>query len=524
IFSPIDPKTLYYAGNVLFKTTTGGHSWDIISPDLSREKPDIPINIGVYRTPELENMARRGVIYTVAPSFQDINTIWAGTDDGLIHITRNGGKTWQNITPTDLTSWSKVSLIEASHFDNETAYAAINRFRLDDLRPHIYRTHDGGKTWQKITKGIPENEVVNAVREDPIRKGLLFAGTERTVYVSFNDGDDWQSLRLNMPSTSIRDLVVHNDDIVVGTHGRSFWILDDITHLRQLNEKVSASEAFLFKPQLAYRVRRSLNTDTPIPPEEPMGQNPPDGAIINYFLQKDSQSPVVLEIYDQSNQLVRRFSSNDEPEKFKEEENAIPAYWVRVPKVLSAKVGMQRFVWNLHYPHPEGVRRTYPISAIYQDTPSEPLGPTVLPGNYTIKLIANGNTYSQELTIKLDPRVKTPETGIKQIFDIAMENHQGLNKVHQALSEIRELQTKLSTSPTDNKELLEKITELVSGNPDKNLTKLQAELARLLDLVEEVDATPTTQVAIASEQTQVTLKELLAIWGKLKTEVLKKAK
>ncbi len=185
---------------------------------------------------------------------------------------------------------------------------------------------------------------------------------------------------------------------------------------------------------------------------------------------------------------------------------------------------MQRFVWNLHYPHPEGVRRTYPISAIYLDTPSEPLGPTVLPGNYTIKLIANGDTYSQELTIKMDPRVKTPETGIKQSFDIAMENYQGLNKVHKALSEIRELQTKLSVSPTDNKELLEKITELVSGNPSKNLTKLQTDLARLLDLVEEVDATPTTQVIMASEQTQVTLKELLITCQELKTQALKKTK
>src|SRR5262249_9679194 len=221
---------------------------EVISPDLSRAKPDGPASIGVYRTPELEQQPRRGVIYTVAPSFKDVNMIWAGTDDGLIHVTRDGGKTWKDVTPPDLTSWSKVSLMEASHFDTEAAYAAINRFRLDDLRPHIYRTRDGGKTWQKITNGIPDNEVVKPGRGEPLRRGLLFAGTERAVYVSFNDGDQWQSLRLNMPATSIRDLVIHNDDVVVGTHGRSFWILDDITPLRQINERVAASDVHLFRP------------------------------------------------------------------------------------------------------------------------------------------------------------------------------------------------------------------------------------------------------------------------------------
>src|SRR5581483_2780343 len=198
IFSPVDQKTLYYAGNVLFKTTNGGNSWEVISPDLSREKWEVPANIGVYRSPEMEKMPRRGVIYTVAPSFRDINTIWAGTDDGLIHITRDGGKSWKNITPPELKSWSKVSLLEASHFDNDTAYAAINTFRLDDLRPHIYKTHDGGKTWRHITAGIPDGGIVNAVREDPVRKGLLYAGTEQAVYVSFDDGEHWQSLRLNL--------------------------------------------------------------------------------------------------------------------------------------------------------------------------------------------------------------------------------------------------------------------------------------------------------------------------------------
>src|SRR5262249_55513228 len=216
-------------------------------------------------------------------------------------------------TPPGLTSWSKVSLLDAGRFDAATAYAVVNRMRLDDQRPHIHRTHDGGKTWKETVRGLPEGPV-NAVREDPVRKGLLFAGTERAVFVSFNDGDDWQPLRLNMPATSIRDLVVHGDDIVVGTHGRSLWILDDITPLRQLDAQAATADVHLFRPQTAYRVRGNVNTDTPLPPEEPAGQNPPDGAIVNYYLKADSSGPVTLEILDDKGKLVRRYSSADKPE------------------------------------------------------------------------------------------------------------------------------------------------------------------------------------------------------------------
>src|SRR5450759_3087056 len=228
LFSPVDKKTLFYAGNVLFKTLNGGKDWQIISPDLSRESWDIPASIGIYTSDELKKMPRRGVIYTVAPSAKDINTIWCGTDDGLIHLTKDDGKTWKNVTPPAITSWSKISLMDASHFDVNTVYAAVNRIRLDDMHPHIYKTKDGGKTWKEIINGLPDDPI-NVVREDPVRKGLLFAGSETAVYVSFDDGEHWQSLRLNMPATSIRDLIIKDDDLVIGTHGRSFWILDDIT-------------------------------------------------------------------------------------------------------------------------------------------------------------------------------------------------------------------------------------------------------------------------------------------------------
>ncbi len=403
LFSPADPHVLFYAGNVLFKTMNGGKTWDVVSPDLSRETPDVPDSIGVYRKPEMAKQPRRGVIYTVAAGKKDVNVIWAGTDDGLIHRTADGGKTWANVTPPGLTAWSKVSLLDASPFDDLTAYAAINRFRLDDLKPHVLRTHDGGKTWKEIVKGLPDDPV-NAVREDPVKKGLLYAGTERMVHVSFDDGETWQPLRLNMPATSIRDLVVHGDDLVVGTHGRGFWILDDVTPLRQLDAKTAFSAPFLYTPQIAIRVRRNRNTDTPLPPEEPAGQNPPDGAILDYVLAAQPAAPVTLEILDESGALVRRFASDDPPEPLVEP-LVVSASWVRPARILPATPGMHRFVWDLRFPPPRAKQHEYPISAIPGDTPREPLGPFVLPGAYTVKLTVDGKALARALTVKLDPRV-----------------------------------------------------------------------------------------------------------------------
>jgi photosystem II stability/assembly factor-like uncharacterized protein len=538
IFSPlVDQKTLYYAGNVLFKTTNGGQSWEVISPDLSREKWEVPENIGVYRSPEMEAMPRRGVIYTVAPSHKNIDTIWAGTDDGLIHITRDGGKNWRNITPPDLKSWAKVSLIDASHFDDNTAYAAINTFRLDDLRPHIYRTHDGGKTWKHIANGIPDGGIVNVVREDPLRKGLLYAGTEQAVYVSFDDGERWQSLRLNMPATSIRDLVVKDDDIVVGTHGRSFWILDDVTPLRQINDQVAQSDAFLFKPQTAIRVRRSVNTDTPIPPEEPMGQNPPDGAIINYYLKSDA-SEVTLEIFDNQQRLVRRYSSKDEPEKVNENQLPYPAYWLRPPRILPTKAGMQRWVWNLRYPAPEGFPRTFPISAIYRDTPSQPEGPLASPGEYTVKLTVGGKQFTQPLTLKMDPRVTTPPAGIAKMFEFSMRCYEGIVKTRSAQAEIRKLRDQLKalkekagqgTTAEAIAALDQKAAAIegagggfgTRGGGGSGLARLASELLSVMNLVEGADAAPTTQAAAASDALQKSLADALSSWSEIKNKDVK---
>jgi photosystem II stability/assembly factor-like uncharacterized protein len=415
LFSPVDPHTLYLGGNVLLKTTDGANSWSVISPDLTREAPDVPDSVGVYKaqTPKVE---RRGVIYAVAPSYRDANVIWAGTDDGLVHVTRDGGKSWQNVTPFGLTSWSKVSIIDAGHFDSQTAYVAVNRIRLGDMRPYIYATHDGGKTWSKIVVGLPDNAPINTIREDPQVQGLLYCGSETAVYFSEDDGANWNPLRLNMPCSSIRDLVVHGDDLVVATHGRSFWILDDITPLRQL------SAVALVKPETAYRYRRDTNSDTPLPPEVPAGLNPPDGAILDYYLDSD-QTSVKIQIFDKDNHLVRSFSSDDKAPNFSEHDLEVPMYWVRPFTKPATTRGHHRFVWDLYW-QPLSFAPFFPISAIYQDTPSAATSPLAGPGAYMVKLVVGGQTYSAPLLLKLDPRIKTPENGIKRQTEMALDCYQ----------------------------------------------------------------------------------------------------
>jgi photosystem II stability/assembly factor-like uncharacterized protein len=536
MFSPTDPHTLYLAGNVLFKTTSGGQNWEVISPDLSREQPEVPPSIGVFRTPEMAKMARRGVIYALGPSYKEAGVIWAGTDDGLVHVTRDGGKTWQNVTPPGLTAWSKVSQIDASHFDSNVAYIAVNRIRLDDMRPHVYRTRDGGKTWAEVVRGLPDDPV-NTVREDPVRRGLLFCGTERAVFVSFNDGDDWQPLRLNMPASSIRDLVVHNDDVVVGTHGRSFWILDDITPLRQVSAEVAAADAFLFAPQVSYRVKRNTNTDTPLPPEEPAGQNPPDGAIINYYLKAAAATPVVLEIADGQGRLVRRYASDDRPEPVDEKEQNIPTYWIRPPQRLSTEAGMQRFVWDLHYPPPPAERRGYPISAIYRDTPSEPLGPEVLPGQYTVKLTVGGKTYTQPLVVKMDPRVTTPPEGLARQFELSLRCYEGMRTLHAAQAQARRLHEQLSGMSKlpgavplhDALAGLDKqIVALAGSAPafgrgggEATMSRLMAEMTALLETLQAADVAPTEQATAAVGQAQQALIDLMGRWKAINDDNIK---
>lgn len=445
LFSPVDPHVLYATTNFLYKTTDGGQTWQTISPDLAREHNGVPASLGDKAAKDANAETIRGVIYALAPSFEKVNTIWAGTDDGWLWVTRDGGANWKNITPAEITPWSKVTQLAASHFDDETAYASVSRFRIDDLRPYIYRTHDGGKSWRLISSGLPDNAPVDAVREDPVRKGLLFAGTETGVWVSFDDGDHWQSLQLNLPHTSMRDLWIHEDDLIVATHGRSFWVLDDISPLRQITESMAKAQEHLFKPAVAYRVRRDTNTDTPIPPDEPAAENPPDGAIIDYFLAVPTTAPVTLEILDGQGKLVRKFSDADKPEPSAEElaKELIPQYWIRMPKILSSSAGMHRWVWDLHYPSPRAARSDYPISAVPGNTPRSPEGPMALPGQYTVRLTVRGLSFSERLIVKMDPRVKTSPEGLELEFQKQQVLASMMTQNTEALTEARALREQL---------------------------------------------------------------------------------
>ncbi|HEX6715668.1 MAG TPA: hypothetical protein VF088_01075, partial [Pyrinomonadaceae bacterium] len=385
---------------------------------------------------------------------------------------------------------------------------------------------------------------VNTVKEDPERRGLLFAGTEIAVFFSSDNGDSWQALRLNMPATSIRDLVIHNDDLVVGTHGRSFWILDDITPLRQLDPKVTSSTAYLFAPQVAYRVQRNVNTDTPLPPEEPAGQNPPDGAIINYYFKNDPATPVTLEIFDSRNQLVRRFSSEDKPEPINANDYPVTPYWFRPPQVLAAKAGMQRFAWDLKYGPPAAFGHGFPISAIYKDTPLYPLGPSVLPGTYTVKLTANGTSLTQPLTVKMDPRVKTGMPALTQQFNLSLEAYRGMQQTFDAVDQIKKLRTQIkeSISRVDRGPLAEALSALDKkaatiggegrgegtspGLPggtidvrEPNLTRLNAGFSSLLEHLQSADMPPTVPMVTAATELQKVLTKLMADWETLKKEL-----
>ncbi len=526
VFSPLDPHLLFFAGNTLWQTRDRGDHWEKISPDLSRPNYELPASIGKYKEDAIKQAHRRGVIYTVAPSPLDANRTWCGTDDGLIHLATDGGKTWTNVTPAGVSAWQKISLIEAGHFDSNTAYAAVNTMRIDDLRPHIFATHDGGKTWTEIANGIPVGQIVNAVREDRERKGLLFAGAEKGVYVSFDDGANWESLRLNLPASSVRDLIIKNDDLIVATHGRGFWVLDNITPLRQLNR--NQREDLLFKPQTALRVRANLNTDTPLPPDEPAGENPPDGAMIDYFLSKDASGPVTIQVKDRKGQSIRKYSSADAPVKASPKRLKIPSYWIRPLQSVSTKAGMHRFLWDMHYTPVPDVVPEFPISATYRNTAPEATSPWAAPGNYTVMLTVDNKTFSQPLTVAMDSRIKTSAADLQEQFDLSWQLYQlrlKLAPIGKKFDDVAEQLTKLKAQAAERPDITQKLeafaqTLMKFGPPHPrpgappSLFVLES-TTRLFNDIQGADAAPTAAVKAAVADLETKAEPMMGAWHKL---------
>ncbi len=522
LFHPADPTTLLFATNVLWKTTNGGEQWQIISPDLSREQPEAPESIGDFRTPQLATMPRRGVIYAVAPSPREVNTIWAGTDDGLVHVTRDGGATWKNVTPPELRAWDKVAQIDAGHFDSQTAYLAINAIRRDDMRPHIYRTHDAGISWTRIVTGLPEMGPVNVVREDPQQRGLLFTGTERAVYFSAHDGERWQSLRMNMPASSICDLVIHENDLVIGTHGRSIWLLDNFAPLREMAKAATAS-THLFAPPPATRVRWNMFSDTPLPPEEPAGQNPPDGAILDYYLNRLAKE-VRLEIMNDKNEIVRRFANSDKVEVIDTTARPHPTYWIRPPQSLSTSPGHHRFIWDLRHEPPPGSEREFAIAAVYRNTPSGPHGLFVHPGRYTARLTINGAAHERPLDVRLDPRVtiSAADAQLQTDYSLACYNaYLRLQKIRESIDALLQnranekkreaLQSLRGSGLPGNPDLL--YGSITASSADKEtIVGLQNKFLYLLHVLQSAEVRPTLQTIAGVRALEEMAEALVKRW------------
>lgn len=457
IFSRRDPKVLYFAHQRVFRTEDGGNHWTVISPDLTRENPEVPKNLdSITAKNTAREGPRQGVVYTIAPSRLADHDLWAGTDDGLIWRTKDEGAHWTNITPPQLTAWSKVGIIETSHFDAETAYAAIDRHRLDDFKPYVYRTHDGGKSWTLIAGGL--GAFVNAVREDPKRKGLLYAGTEKGVAVSFDDGDHWQPLQFNLPVTSVRDIDVHGDDLVIATHGRAFWVMDNVSPLRQTDLAAPA----LFKPANAVRERPAGFTGTPMPKDEPMAANPPLGAFIDYLVGSAGAQQIDLQILDAAGSVVRSYSSKDPVPTADPARMRTGMEWFTAPPSLKTTPGMHRFVWPLRWSAPAGL------------TAGRRAGDGVwaTPGTYTVALTIDGNKLTQPLTVVPDPRIKMTAEQYAAQFALA-------RKVEDLRVRVADALTGVPATPSGQ------------DPPVGSLRWLEGALQRLAGVVDGADNPPT---------------------------------
>jgi photosystem II stability/assembly factor-like uncharacterized protein len=509
VFSPADKRTLYFGHQRMFRSRDHGKTWQIVSPDLTRDGIAPPANLDASTIADNTGLNRRGVIYAIAPSPLDARLTWAGTDDGYVWVSRDDAAHWQNVTPPSLTPWSKVGIVEAGHFDAKTAYLAVDRHRLDDLRPYVYRTHDGGATWTLVASGIPDGSFVNVVREDPTRAGLLYAGTERGVYVSFDDGDNWQSLQRNLPVTSVRDIAIHGDDIAIATHGRAFWIMDDVSSLRQIAAMPGSDATQLFVPATAYRTRPGSEEGTPLPLDEPQAQNPPTGVIIDYALQRET-SPVAIDVIDAGGKTVRHYSSAA-PEKATDPKNVdIAPVWIAAPQVLATSAGAHRFVWDFHVTDADG-----------------PLAP---PGTYAIRLTAGGRTYERTARVVRDPRIAATDAALREQYALATRIEALEDRVDTESARARALQKNAHLAPAD-REALENdvIGSPPSADPDDSVGKpshdftsflyLKGALGNLEAAVESADAAPTPDMNAAYGKLDAIFEETLGKMDRLEGAV-----
>ncbi|MGH9416086.1 MAG: WD40/YVTN/BNR-like repeat-containing protein [Terriglobales bacterium] len=557
---------LYFGTNVIWKTLDDARNWTRISPDLTRGAHwTTPANAGKYASEV--RPAALGTVTAIAPSPITNSVIWAGTGDGNIQVTNDGGLHWSNVTPPEIKPWTRIFNMDAGHFDTKTAYAAANTLRLDDMNPHFWRTHDGGKTWTEIDNGIAGGAVANSIREDPRVKGLLYAATDTQVWVSFDDGDNWHSLRQNMPAVSVRDIAVKDDasclcaDLVAGTHGRGFWILDDVTPLRQEAEAARAQSAYLYKPETGIRIRFATNDPTPWPPELPHGINPPAGPVIDYYLAQDASGPVQIQIWGPAatpggpRQLVRSYTSADnssgpnpadDPVAYNAlcEQNPALAhcnmtmYWPAPPMNLSTQAGEHRIWWDMHYDAIAGVGggRGGSTGAVPHRTETLPATPMAPPGNYTVKMIVDGKTYSQPLVFKNDPRV-TPGASLDEAFTLTRELYYGAVATHAAYDAAR-----AALAGATDAALRQQITKLAPapprggggrggfggfggrggfGGPPQPASLTSATTAQLTaaDALAASDLPPTADALASARSAQAQARAVLAQWNALKAKL-----
>src|SRR5258706_200046 len=532
VISRHDPNVIYTTAESVFKTTDEGKSWTAISPDLTRNDKSKQGSSVSPLTKDNTSVEYYDTVFTLAESPVQKDLLWAGTDDGLIHISRDGGKNWTNVTPKGIPEWSLVSLIEASPHEAGTAFAAIDTHKLDDLRPYLFKTTDFGKTWAKITNGIPDGAYTHAVREDPVRKNLLYAGTETGIYISFDGGTNWQSLQLNLPNTPIHDLVVKNDDLAAATHGRSFWILDDLTPLRTSNANVSAkasTEAMLYQPRLTYRMRWPDFFER----RQPVGDNPPSGAIIYYHFSTAPKGVVALEFLDASGKVVRRYSNEE-----KKEADTPPEWPDLTPpdEKIPADIGVNRFSWDLRLQGPTPLAGE--PSAEFRNR-----GPMVAPGAYQVRLTAEGKSYTAPLELKAEPMIQVSNDDLRKQSELGRKIVAQVSQIHEAVGTIREVRAQtrgmarrfgddaryaslVSATKDFDKKSLDVESQLLQVNSKSSESNLNYPVLiderahSLLFSVESADAAPTKQQYEVFDDLEKQAQPLLAQYHELMSKDL----